>query len=246
LAATSPVAATAVGKTQAGGAAGALTAVGGTAAAAADAQRQSALLGADANGNTASATAADLAGKNLPGQALLLDATPTHAADDLQTSASPASIGVGALTLSAPVPGGMHVVQLAAPVGTPEFGHELGRQITWMGTHDIQQARIRLHPEELGQVDLKISVSHGRVDVVFSAQHPGAVQALQQSLPQLGQMLNQQGLSLGHSEVGQHGRDDSSTPRRGAAGAGADGVEEIHTISATTPVHALNLLVAFA
>lgn len=150
------------------------------------------------------------------------------------------------VAMPAAAPDGVHLLQVAAPVGTPGFSTELGNQVMWLGTQDVKQARIRLHPEELGQLDVQVSVTHGRVDVVFSAQHPGAVQALQQGLPQLDQMLAQQGLALGHAEVGQHGRDGSSGSHGGNGEARIDGAEEIHPMSAATPVRALNLLDAFA
>ncbi len=137
-------------------------------------------------------------------------------------------------------------VQVLAPVGTPAFAAELNQQITWFATQDIKQARIRLHPEELGMVDLKITVQHGTVDVAFTAQHPGAVLALQQSLPQLDQMLAQQGLSLGHSEVSQHGREDAPGQGRRNGGGGDGGVDEVSGIGAVAVTRSLNLLDAFA
>ncbi|MEO7072467.1 MAG: flagellar hook-length control protein FliK [Rhodanobacter sp.] len=151
---------------------------------------------------------------------------------------------VGAPTAQAGMPAAP-LVQVVAPVGTPAFAPELSQQITWFASQDIKHARIRLHPEELGMVDLKITVHHGNVDVAFTAQHPGAVLALQQSLPQLDQMLAQQGLSLGHSEVSQHGRDDASD--RGRGNGGGDGADDTAAVGAVTVTRSsLNLLDAFA
>lgn len=137
-------------------------------------------------------------------------------------------------------------VQVLAPVGTPAFAAELNQQITWFATQDIKQARIRLHPEELGMLDLKITVQHGNVDVAFTAQHPGAVLALQQSLPQLEQMLAQQGLSLGHSEVSQHGREDAPGQGRGNGNDREGAIDEVSGVGAVAVTRSLNLLDAFA
>lgn len=139
---------------------------------------------------------------------------------------------------------------LGAPILVPAnphaFAQELGQQVTWFVDQGVKQARIRLHPEELGSLDLKISVNHGRVDVVFQAQHPGAVNAVQQSLPQLAQMLAQHGLALGNTEVGhgQHDRGDQS----GQAGPGDRVSEtgEIHEPGMITPLSQLGLVDAFA
>jgi flagellar hook-length control protein FliK len=99
-----------------------------------------------------------------------------------------------------------HTLRMQSPVASSTFAQELSQQVAWLGGQDIKQARIRLHPEELGQLDVKVSVEHGRVDVSFTAQHPAAVTAVQQTLTQLDTMLAGQGLSLGQAQVGQQGQ----------------------------------------
>lgn len=148
---------------------------------------------------------------------------------------APATVAAPATPVSVPI---------SAPVGSHGFAQELGQQVAWFVGQDIKQARIRLHPEELGSLDLKISVNHGRVDVVFHAQHPGAVTAVQQSLPQLDQMLAQHGLSLGNTEVGQHDRDD----QRGRAddGGQVSDAADVQGSGLITPLGQLGLLDAFA
>ena len=150
-------------------------------------------------------------------------------------------------TVAAAAPAVTHQLQLPSSVGSQAFAHELGQQVVWLTGQDVKQARIRLHPEELGQLDVKINVSHDRVDVVFSAQHPAAVTAIQQSLSQLGQMLTQQGLSLGHAEVGQH--DHGNNHGRGGASpndAAVDDTDEVHGVGLRTSIGAVGLLDAFA
>jgi len=163
-----------------------------------------------------------------------------HTADLASVLALPA-------TVTAAAPAVTHQLQLPSSVGSQAFAHELGQQVAWLTGQDVKQARIRLHPEELGQLDVKINVSHDRVDVVFSAQHPAAVTAIQQSLSQLGQMLTQQGLSLGHAEVGQH--DHGENQGRGGAtpnDAVVDDADEVHGIGLRTSIGAVGLLDAFA
>src|SRR5574337_418400 len=152
-----------------------------------------------------------------------------------------------ALGLSAPAttaPAAPVSVPIAVPAGSHAFAQELGQQVSWFVGQDVKQARIRLHPEELGSLDLKISVNHGRVDVVFHAQHPAAVTAVQQSLPQLDHMLARHGLSLGHTEVGQHDRGDQSG--YGGHGDNASEIDEIPGPSLVTPLSQSGLLDAFA
>lgn len=133
-------------------------------------------------------------------------ATPFIADSSSQSTSGIAALGN--LTATAPVvptaTSATHSLAMDAPVGSSGFAKELGQQITWLSGQDVKQAQIRLHPQDLGPLDVKVSVEHGRVDVNFMTQHPDTTAAVQQSLGQLHQMLGGQGLSLGHATVGQH------------------------------------------
>ncbi|MGB3837606.1 MAG: flagellar hook-length control protein FliK, partial [Rhodanobacter sp.] len=144
-----------------------------------------------------------------------------------------------------------HTAATVAPTAAPvpvapahAFAQELGQQLAWFVGHDVKQARIRLHPEELGSLDLKISVQHNRVDVVLQAQHPGAVTAVQQALPQLDQMLARHGLSLGHADVGQHDRGGQAGHR--GQGDEIAAIDEVTGPGQTVPLTQLGLVDAFA
>jgi len=199
------------------------------------------VAGGDAGGETGTLVAADgLASSALAATVLdlpLSGKAARHLAD------ADAAVATGVTLPVAASPQAPLVVTTTSPVGSHAFSQELGQQVAWFVSHDVKQARIRLHPEELGSLDLKVSVNHGRVDVVFHAQHPGAVNAVQQSLPQLEHMLAQHGLSLGHAEVGQHGRGDPSG-QAAQESAAPDGVEgPAQAVIALTP---MGLLDAFA
>ncbi|MFC5740491.1 flagellar hook-length control protein FliK [Dyella tabacisoli] len=155
------------------------------------------------------------------------DTQPVHAHKDAAVTDTPAmttSIAMDAGQTNTPV---VHALRVEAPVTSPTFAQELGQQVAWLGGQDIKQARIRLHPEELGQLDVKISVEHGRVDVNFTAQHPAAVTAVQQSLTQLDSMLAGQGLSLGQAQVGQQGQGHAGYEGGGAEVDGGSGEPEV-------------------
>ena len=244
---SSGVAFAAVGATDGGGATAAGTGKTLTTDANAGDAGATALLQANAVDSGVAATAAGMilpsagaqpAGddKGLP----TIDKTAGLTADPASILALPAAV-----TTAAPL--AMHQLQLPLPVGSQAFAHELGQQVVWLTGQDVKQARIRLHPEELGQLDVKINVLHDRVDVVFSAQHPAGVTAIQQSLSQLGQMLTQQGLSLGHAEVGQHDR-GAHQGRGGAApnDAAVDDTDDAHGGGLRASIGAVGLLDAFA
>lgn len=116
-------------------------------------------------------------------------------------------------------PGPVPTLSLPTPVHDPEFPHDLSQQITWLGTQAVKQAKIELHPKDMGHIEVNITVQHTRVDVTFAVQHPAAEQAVQQSLPQLQTMLAQHGLNLGQASVGQQQqRPDEGRPHRTGRG----------------------------
>lgn len=196
---------------------------------------------ASATAEALSPAPATLAGMfAVPDRLLLIGTTgKDHSATDLALSV--------ALPAAPPAAAAMPpMLHLSSPVGSPMFAQDLGQQVAWLGGQNIKQARIRLHPEELGSLDVKISLTHGRVDVVFSAQHPAAVAAVQQSLPQLDHMLAQHGLSLGHTEVGQHDRGNGHGHAADSGNAALDDAGDILAVGMTTPISQIGLLDAFA
>ncbi len=73
------------------------------------------------------------------------------------------------------------------------------------GTHS---ARLRLHPESLGTLDIEIKVANNTAQVWFGAQHSQTREAIEASLPQLREMFAEQGIRLAHAQV------DSGTDQR--------------------------------
>ncbi|MDQ1302986.1 MAG: flagellar hook-length control protein FliK [Pseudomonadota bacterium] len=73
------------------------------------------------------------------------------------------------------------------------------------GTHS---ARLKLHPESLGTLDIEIKIADSTAQVWFGAQHSQTREAIEASLPQLREMFAEQGIRLAHAQV------DSGTDQR--------------------------------
>jgi flagellar hook-length control protein FliK len=113
---------------------------------------------------------------------------------------------------------------LQAPVGTPAWSDELGGQLTWMAANGRETATLRLSPENMGPMEIKLSVQDGEAKVWFGAANADTRSALEQSLPRLRELFASQGLVL--ADAGVH-RD---APRHGASAnnfAGADPATDI-------------------
>lgn len=124
---------------------------------------------------------------------------------------------------------------LQQPVGTPEWNDELGARLAMMLDKGEQLATLRLTPEELGTVEVRISLREGEASVWFGAQAGETRAALEQALPRLRDMFAAGGLGLAHAAVGSEthrdpqraqssatlarGRRESGDPDEGTAGA---------------------------
>lgn len=236
--------------------------------------QKSSTAGADFSANAGDANTGDTGGSTSADASSLLQgaadsaqaiagsvAATSHAALPAAASATSDSTSqntidmtaLGNLAATAPiVPSGTsatgaHNLSTNAPVGSSGFAKELGQQITWLSGQEVKQAQIRLNPQDLGPLDVKVSVEHGRVDVAFMTQHPAATAAVQQGLDQLNQMLGGQGLSLGHATVGQHAQQQFGAQQGQQAQASGDASDEAaDTPVATATRVAVGLVDAFA
>jgi flagellar hook-length control protein FliK len=95
----------------------------------------------------------------------------------------------------------MPQTELRSPVGTPAWHDELGNQLTWMAQNGREAASLRLSPEHLGPVEIRISVNDGQASVWFGAANADTRSALDQSLPRLREMFASQGMMLSDAGV---------------------------------------------
>ncbi len=91
--------------------------------------------------------------------------------------------------------------ELKSPVGSATWNDELGGQLTWMAQKGLETGSLRVAPEHLGPVEVKISVQNGDASVWFGATHPDTRAALEQALPRLREMFASQGMTLTDSGV---------------------------------------------
>ncbi len=78
---------------------------------------------------------------------------------------------------------------------------ELNEKIAVMVNKDMQTATIRLDPAELGSMQIKLVIQNDQANVVIHTQNHQSRDLLDQSMPRLREMLQQQGIALGDSQV---------------------------------------------
>ena len=142
------------------------------------------------------------------------------------------------------------------PTPTPTLGDDgfdqaVGARLGWLADQKIGHAHIRLNPEDLGPVDVRLQMNGDKVHASFSSPHVDVRHALESSLPRLRELLGEQGFQLAHADVGhQNGGDGSPSAQSGGTGdlAGRDGEPSRGdtTVSAAQLMRQRGLLDAYA
>lgn len=132
------------------------------------------------------------------------------------------------------------VPAITKPLSHPEWNKDLGERIVWMSSKAIPAAEIRLNPQHLGPISVRVNVADDQATVVFTAQHASTRDALEASIPKLREMMGAQQLNLVEVSVSQgstsdQGRSQSQNyaqtadgqAQHGAGGAVVDGIDEV-------------------
>lgn len=88
-----------------------------------------------------------------------------------------------------------------APVGSPQWRDEIGARITMMIERGNHSASLKLSPEHLGPLEVRISVQNDQASVWFGAAHADTRAAIEHALPRLRELFASQGLSLADAGV---------------------------------------------
>lgn len=119
-----------------------------------------------------------------------INATPIATASSL-----PAPVTASATTSTPSTP------MLNSQLGSDEWQQALSQQIVMFSRNGQQNAELRLHPEDLGaiQISLKLDNDQAQINLVSSHSHVRA--ALEAAIPQLRSALAESGINLGESQV---------------------------------------------
>jgi flagellar hook-length control protein FliK len=130
------------------------------------------------------------------------DGSPT--ATTLGAFAAPVTATTTAPTLSAAAPDTMlDALPVLEPLGDADaFSQGIGERLLLLADRGLQSATIKLQPEHLGPMEIRIRVDDdGAAHVNFSAQHAQTRDALESAIPRLRELFADQGLSLSQANV---------------------------------------------
>jgi len=93
---------------------------------------------------------------------------------------------------------------LDTPVNNPRWGGELGKTVQWMMSQSMTGAQIRLNPQQLGPIEVRLQIENGQASLAFTAQHGATREALDAALPRLREMMAEQNIDLLDANVSEH------------------------------------------
>lgn len=132
-------------------------------------------------------------------------------------------------------------VAVAGPTSIPlaldaAFDDGMGSRILWMADQRVDRAEIRLNPDSLGPIDVRLQMDGHRLNAQFHSANADVRQALESGMDRLRDMLGRQGMELGQAQVGTgarqgDGRQTASTGN-GSGGEAAAGEPHVTTVRA--------------
>lgn len=172
-------------------------------------------------------------------------------------AAAPALDGLAGRTAAEP-PRSVAEARLAAAPGSPAFTQAFGEQMGVWVRDGVQEARIHLHPAELGPVQIQIALDGPSAQVDFHAAHARTREAIEASLPALASALRESGFTLAGGGVFGQGageapprtppraQRDADAPPFGSEAIGAIGDETLAAAAARSQGWRRGLLDVFA
>lgn len=186
-------------------------ATGATADLSLDAQQSAALDAALARVDAGSAASS-------PPATVAVDRTASPALASAPATADPAAAGAPNNPLGGGLANAVDAFGEPLSLQGQDAALRLGERLRWLRDSGVQEARLQLHPRELGSVDIRIRIEGQGASVWFGADHPGARAALEASLPQLRDRLAGEGLQLAQASVGSQTADPGAGQPQGERG----------------------------
>lgn len=157
-----------------------------------------------------------------------------NSADNVKTDAQTATQAINTTVSTAPVVSTAAPAQasvpvaapvISAPLGSSEWQQTISQNITLFTRQGKQSAELRLHPEDLGQVQISLKIDDNQAQLQMVSPHSHVRAALEAALPVLRTSLAESGIELGQSSISSESfagqQQQSSQQQASRSGGGA-------------------------
>ncbi len=98
-----------------------------------------------------------------------------------------------------------------SPAGSTNWSNQVGDRVRWMSNVKLSSAELKLHPAELGAMEIKIITEENQTKVSFITSNAAAKELIESAMPRLRELLNNSGLQLEQSDVSQKDLSDKQS-----------------------------------
>ena len=141
------------------------------------------------------------------GNAAVTPQTESRTTDGIQNLVNNAAVAVSSAPVSTTPTTTSGVTSPSTPLlnaqlGTPEWQQQLGQQVMMFNRQGLQSAELRLHPQDLGSIQVSMKIENNQAQLHFVSGHSAVRSAIEAAMPDLKTALADNGISLGQSSVG--------------------------------------------
>jgi len=150
-----------------------------------------------------------------------------------QAITSSAAITPGNTTLLSARPAESAALQPPLALTEPAAAQQIKDRVMVQIQHKLQTAEVQLHPEELGSMQIKLNLQQDQLSVQFVVQQGAAKEALEQQMPKLRELLEQQGIALSEGQVEQRqsrSQQEQHSGRHGNHGGAESEIAAVQTV----------------
>jgi flagellar hook-length control protein FliK len=108
----------------------------------------------------------------------------------------------------------------AVSVYKKDFADNIKEKVMVMINQKLQQVEIRLDPQELGHMHIRVNLQNEQAAINFVVQNQQAKEALEQNMGKLKEMLSEGGVEVGDANIEQNNSNDGSNDQSDNSSAG--------------------------
>lgn len=124
--------------------------------------------------------------------------------DGLPANMGPVSPAMAQQLLPQQVTSERPTMQLEIPMSNPRWGQDFNQRIQWVVNQSMSGAQIRLNPQHMGPVEVRIQVQNDQLSLAFTAQHGATREAIDAALPRLREIFSEQNINMADVDISEH------------------------------------------
>ncbi|MFT4059137.1 MAG: flagellar hook-length control protein FliK [Legionella sp.] len=98
-------------------------------------------------------------------------------------------------------------IAIPTEISEPQWSKQFSDHIVWLSQQDTKTAVIKLHPEDLGPLEVNVKVVENSASVTIVSHSQQVREMIDQSMPKLQEMMAEQGLNLSEMNISSDSRE---------------------------------------